>query len=124
VCHQTVSLVARHLEANGIATVTMASALDIVEAGRPPRAGFIDYPLGHTCGQPFDEDDQLDVVQRSLALLAQIPHGVVDLGKRWPKSGWRETAMKRDAGDAREVRHETPQYQLEADRIAAEHHAG
>ena len=118
------SLVARHLEANGIPTVTMASALDIVEAGQPPRAGFIDYPLGHTCGQPFHEDDQLDVVELSLKLLEQVPDGVVDLGKRWPQTGWRENAMKRDAGDAREVRHETPQYQLEADRIAAEQHAG
>ena len=31
VCHQTVSLVARHLEANGIATVVMGCAKDIVE---------------------------------------------------------------------------------------------
>ena len=31
VCHQTVSLVGRHLEANGISTVIVGSALDVVE---------------------------------------------------------------------------------------------
>jgi hypothetical protein len=31
VCHQTVSLVARHLETNGIPTVIVGSALDVVE---------------------------------------------------------------------------------------------
>ena len=30
-CHQTVSLVARHLEANGIPTIVMGCAKDIVE---------------------------------------------------------------------------------------------
>ena len=31
VCHQTISLVSRHLEANGIPTVILAAARDIVE---------------------------------------------------------------------------------------------
>jgi len=31
VCHQTISLVARHLEANGISTIVMGCAKDIVE---------------------------------------------------------------------------------------------
>ena len=117
-------LVARHLEAHGIPTVSMGSALDIIEAGQPPRASYIDYPLGHTCGKPFDEQDQLDVVKRSLALLETTSGTVVDLQKSWPEQAWRENAMKRDAGDAREIRHETPQYQFDADRTAAEQHAG
>jgi D-proline reductase (dithiol) PrdB len=37
VCHQTVSLVARHLETNGIPTVIVGSALDIVEHCGVPR---------------------------------------------------------------------------------------
>ena len=123
-CHQTVSLIARHLEANGIPTVCMASARDIVEAGRPPRAAFIDYPLGRTCGLAFDADDQLDVVKRSLAVLETVPDGIVDLGKTWSEPDWRDAAMRRDGGDSREIRHETPQYQFDADRVAAEQHAG
>ncbi len=44
VCHQTCSLVARHLEANGIATVVMGCAKDIVEHAAVPRFLFSDFP--------------------------------------------------------------------------------
>ena len=44
VCHQTASLVARHLEANGIATVVMGCAKDIVEHAGVPRFLFSDFP--------------------------------------------------------------------------------
>ena len=44
----------------------LASALDIIEAGRPPRATFVDYPLGHTAGKPFDERDQLGILRATL----------------------------------------------------------
>ena len=40
VCHQTISLVARHLEANGISTVVMGCAKDIVEHAGVPRFLF------------------------------------------------------------------------------------
>ena len=51
-------LVARHLEANGIPTVTFSCARDITEAVRPPRSVFLDYPLGSTCGRPHDRANQ------------------------------------------------------------------
>ena len=38
VCHQTLSLVARHLEANGISTVVMGCAKDIVEHAAVPQS--------------------------------------------------------------------------------------
>ena len=44
VCHQTVSLVARHLEANGIPTVVMGCAKDIVEHAAVPRFLFSRFP--------------------------------------------------------------------------------
>jgi hypothetical protein len=47
VCHQTVSLAARMLEANGIATVVMGCAKDIVERVGVPRFSFSDFPLGN-----------------------------------------------------------------------------
>jgi len=40
VCHQTVSLVARHLETNGIPTVVLGCAKDIVEHCGVPRFLF------------------------------------------------------------------------------------
>ncbi|MFX8743372.1 hypothetical protein ABTM45_19450, partial [Acinetobacter baumannii] len=58
VCHQTVSLVARHLEANGIPTVVMGCAKDIVEHAAVPRFLFSDFPLGNSAGKPHDEASQ------------------------------------------------------------------
>ena len=54
VCHQTLSLVARHLEAAGIATVVMGCAKDIVEHVGVPRFLFSDFPLGNAAGRPND----------------------------------------------------------------------
>jgi len=45
-CHQTTELVARHLEANGISTVIMGCAKDIIEHAAVPRFLFSDFPLG------------------------------------------------------------------------------
>ena len=54
VCHQTSALVARHLEANGIPTVVMGCAKDIVEHAAVPRFLFSDFPLGNSAGKPQD----------------------------------------------------------------------
>ena len=51
VCHQTSALVARHLEANGVATVVMGCAKDIVEHAAVPRFLFNDFPLGNSAGR-------------------------------------------------------------------------
>ena len=50
-CHQTVGLVARHLEANGLPTVIMGCAKDIVEYCGVPRLLFTDFPLGNSAGR-------------------------------------------------------------------------
>ncbi len=52
VCHQSVSLIARHLEANGISTLVMGCAKDIVEHCGVPRFLFSDFPLGNSAGRP------------------------------------------------------------------------
>lgn len=120
-CHQTVSLVARHLEANGIPTVCVGSALDILQAARPPRACFVDYPLGHTAGRPFDVADQDAIVLAALQTLvtASAPDTLVTLPNRWPDEAWRSEASSTEARDTRQPRDETPQFQHPADRIAA-----
>lgn len=58
VCHQSLSLAARHLEAAGITTVIMGCAKDIVEHCGVPRFVFSDFPLGNAAGRPFDEQSQ------------------------------------------------------------------
>jgi hypothetical protein len=73
VCHQTCSLVARHLEANGIATVVMGCAKDIVEHAAVPRLLFSDFPLGNSAGRPHDPASQTLTLELALRLLESAP---------------------------------------------------
>jgi len=117
-----VSLVARHLEANGIATMCLASALDIIQAGKPPRATFVDYPLGHTAGKPFDPGDQLAIMSQALIALEtmRVPGQIHRLPNRWSSDdAWKQQAGAATGADTRRPRDETPQFQTEADRVAA-----
>lgn len=120
-CHQTVCLVARHLEAHGIPTLALGAARDILEAGRPPRAAFVDYPLGHTAGKPFDRADQRSVIAGALRGFETLrePGGVVVLPNQWGDDAWRTEATSTEARDTRQARDTTPQWQLAADREAA-----
>jgi hypothetical protein len=73
VCHQTVSLVARHLEAHGISTVIMGCAKDIVEHCGVPRFLFSDFPLGNSGGLPFDVPSQAQTLELALRVLESAP---------------------------------------------------
>ena len=73
VCHQTVGLVARHLEANGISTVVMGCAKDIVEHAAVPRFLFSDFPLGNSAGKPHDPASQAFTLELALRLLETAP---------------------------------------------------
>ena len=72
-CHQTVSLVARHLEANGLPTVIMGCAKDIVEHCGVPRFLFSDFPLGNSSGRPFDAESQGFTLELALRVLETAP---------------------------------------------------
>ena len=63
------SLVARHLEANGIPTVVIGNARDIVENCGVARLLFTDFPLGSPCGEPGDVEMQRAIVSMALDLL-------------------------------------------------------
>ena len=73
VCHQTISLVARHLEANGISTVVMGCAKDIVEHAAVPRFLFSDFPLGNSAGKPHDPESQAATLELALRVLETAP---------------------------------------------------
>jgi D-proline reductase (dithiol) PrdB len=68
-----VSLVARHLEANGIPTVIMGCAKDIVEYCGVPRFLFSDFPLGNAAGRPFDAGSQALTLELALRVLETAP---------------------------------------------------
>jgi len=68
-----VSLAARHLEANGISTVIMGCAKDIVEHCGVPRFLFSDFPLGNSAGRPFDVESQAQTLALALRVLETAP---------------------------------------------------
>ena len=72
-CHQTVSLAARHLEANGIPTVIMGCAKDVVEHCGVPRFLFSDFPLGNSAGRPDDAESQTLTLELALRVLETAP---------------------------------------------------
>ncbi len=87
------SLVARHLEANGLPTVIVGSARDVVEHCGAPRFLFTDFPLGNPCGHPWRKDMQREVVGAALRLLetATGPRSTVISPFAWKEDpGWRE----------------------------------
>jgi len=87
-----VSLVARHLEANGIPTVVLGSALDIVEHCGVARFYFSDFPLGNPCGHPWNPDMQAATVAAALRLIesATGPRTTVRSPFEWkPDPDWR-----------------------------------
>ena len=85
VCHQSVSLIARHLEANGISTVVMGCAKDIVEHCGVPRFLFSDFPLGNSAGRPHDPASQQLTLELTLRLLetADRPRTTVQSPLHW-----------------------------------------
>jgi hypothetical protein len=88
-----VSLVARHLEANGIPTVVLGCARDIVEHVGVPRFVFSDFPLGNSCGKPFDDETQQGILEHALGLLesATAPRTTVQTPYVWSEdASWRD----------------------------------
>ena len=73
VCHQSIALAARALEAAGIATVVMGCAKDIVEYVGVPRFMFSDFPLGNPVGRPTDADSQTVTLALALDVLESAP---------------------------------------------------
>lgn len=73
------SLISRVLEQNGIATVIVGSAKDIVEMCGVARFLFTDYPLGNPMGKPYDREMQ----ERNLRQGLEMLETVVSPGTTW-----------------------------------------
>lgn len=98
VCHQSVALVARHLEANGVPTVVVASARDIIEEIGVARFLFVDVPLGYPIGRPGDADQQRRTCSQALDLLAGAwaTCTTVRADTEWGDDAWRADYMRVD----------------------------
>ena len=95
------SLVARHLESEGISTVVIGSARDIVEECGVPRFLFVDFPLGNPCGKPWDIPMQQALIGSAFDLLEKSwqPRTTVQADFAWTSDGndfWRNRYMQVD----------------------------
>ncbi|MDE0419462.1 MAG: hypothetical protein OXK76_01060 [Gammaproteobacteria bacterium] len=105
----------------GLPTLILGSALDILSAGRPPRAKFVNYPLGFESGRFRDRRNQFDVVAEALKGFDEMTApGIDPLSYEWIQ-GW-NMVRERERGklDQRSPRTTVPQYQTEEDRLMAE----
>lgn len=125
-------LIAREIESRGISTLSMTSAQSITAAVNPPRAVYLDFPLGHTTGKPDDPEMQRAIMQDALRAFERFstPGTLECLSYQWAsEDGWKDAAMRPrpDASpddteayqDDRVERFDTPQYQCERDRELA-----
>jgi len=69
-------VLARALEAQGVATTAISMVREHTEKIRPPRALFVPFPFGHALGRPGDAALQHRVLRAALDLLAE-PSGPV-----------------------------------------------
>lgn len=106
VCHQSVALAARHLEAAGIMTVIMGCARDIVEEAGVPRFLFSDFPLGNSAGRPHDPVSQQVTLELALDVLegAGAPRLTVTSPLAWTgDAGWKDSYSNPDRLTAEEI---------------------
>ena len=99
----------------------MTSARDITLAVNPPRAAFLDFPLGYTAGKPHAPDLQRRILAEALSSFETMtaPGSMKELPFRWSEDEeWKAKAFA--GGDDRKPRHDAPQYQDEEDRRLAE----
>ncbi|HAJ35829.1 MAG TPA: hypothetical protein DCL15_09060 [Chloroflexi bacterium] len=85
-------LIARSLEAAGIATVSISLARDLTQAVGVPRAVFLKWPLGHPLGEPEQPPQQRTVMFVALQTLltAEAPGTIVEPGYRWRRQHYTE----------------------------------
>ena len=121
-------LIAREIEARGIPTLSMTSAWSITRSANPPRAAYLDFPLGHTTGKPHRPELNRDIVRAGLRVFetAARPGEIVSLPFEWADDdAWKDGVMRPRApgaghDDSRVERAADPQYQTETDRELAE----
>ena len=110
------SLTARHLEENGIPTVIMGSAKDIVEHCGVPRFVFSDFPLGNSAGKPNDPMSQAETLELALKVLESAPGSrtTVQSPQRWSE----DPAWKLDFQNIERIpKEELQRRRTEFDRI-------
>ncbi|MCP4543299.1 MAG: hypothetical protein GY832_39805 [Chloroflexi bacterium] len=77
---------ARTLEAAGLSTIMVTNMPFWVEKVGVPRTLAVEFPFGHTLGQPQNTDQQMRVIRQALGVLetAESPGTIVHSTETWP----------------------------------------
>ena len=80
-------LVQRIVEEAGIPTISLTLLPFITRKVKVPRALAIEFPFGHPFGKPFDNEQQLSIINDGLRELKSIsePGTILDLPYKWPE---------------------------------------
>ncbi|MFE9127241.1 hypothetical protein ACFYOF_17770 [Streptomyces sp. NPDC007148] len=65
-CHVAAGVLARAIERRGLPTVSLTTLSKQAEAVKPPRATFLDFPLGCPGGRPREHDQQRAIIRAAL----------------------------------------------------------
>lgn len=110
----------------------MSSALSITRSVNPPRAVYLDFPLGHTAGKARNPALNAAIMRDTLTAFETItsPGTVVQLDYEWTADdAWKDRVMRPSGepgrsgkahADDRVERFDTPQYQSPEDEEAFE----
>jgi D-proline reductase (dithiol) PrdB len=71
-CHQTMALLARAIEQEGIPTVMIAVERTVVDSIRPPRCGYYEGEFGAVAGKPNWKEYQLRVLDEVIRLIEPL----------------------------------------------------
>jgi D-proline reductase (dithiol) PrdB len=69
-CHQSVGLIQSVIEKAGIPTVSITLLREVTERVAPPRALFVDRPLGFPLGESGNRRLQTDIIIAALRMLS------------------------------------------------------
>lgn len=78
-------LVVRIVEQAGIPTVVVSTARDITQQVKPPRAVFVNHPMGNTFGHAGDRAVQSRILRAALDVVANATEAgtLIDLPQVW-----------------------------------------
>lgn len=80
-------VLARTIEAAGLSTIMVTMMPFWAEKVGVPRTLAVEFPFGHTLGQPHNQVQQMRVIQQALDVLesADTPGEIVHSAEIWPE---------------------------------------
>lgn len=88
------------IESQKIPTLVIGTVLDIMTQVPPPRAVFVDHPVGRTFGRPGERQRNEEVLLKAVAELPNFsePGQIRDLHCQWDADGGRawEDELRRE----------------------------